>query len=244
MKVSRKKKIQGMNLSPIFWLEQPIDLEHKQYILLDYLQKVEKCYNLNDLSLLHETRFFSKTIECFITIRSLLEIRDFPAPTDEQRDYFKMIVSKPDDDINLMEAVKIAKWCLPKLQESVKKGSEIFKKIELSIRLYIIGNALNKNTGYLLVRYAGSPVFEAYKFIYDSSLKNATFTLHEYYNMPVKADFLDVKNQILKEENKSDDLFVAVESNISYDTRKSVFPVLNHVFSSKIYNRNVLGLPT
>jgi hypothetical protein len=205
---------------------------------------VERGFKSNELNLLHETRFYAKSIECFLTIRSLLELRDFPSPTDEQREYFKMIVSKPDNDPSLMEAVKIAKWSLAKLQESVKHGSEVFKKIEMSIRMYIIGKAISKNTGYLVVRYAGSPVFECYKFIFDPSFKNVTFSFHQYYDMHVKADFLDVKNQILIEENKADDLFIAVESNLSYDTRKTVFPILNHLFAAKIYNRNVLGLPT
>lgn len=244
MKVSRKKKIQGMNLSPIWWIEQPIDIEHKQYILLDYLQKVERSFKSNELHLLHETRYYAKNLECFLTIRSLLELRDFPAPSHEQREYFKTVSSRPDNDPVLIEAVNIAKWSLPKMQEAVKNGSEIFKKIESSLRMYIIGKAISKNTGYLIIRYAGSPVFEAYKFIFDASFKTVSFTLHKYYDMPTKADFLDVKTEILSEENKSDDLFVAVESNLSYDTRKSVFPVLNHLFSQKIYNRNVLGLPT
>src|ERR1035437_1339661 len=130
-------KNKKMMLSPIWYMSHPIDFEMKQYILLDYLQKVERGFRANNLAdFLHEARFHSKGIECFLTIRSLLELRDFPAPTDEQREYFKMITGKPDDDPKLMEAVKIGKWALTKLQDVVKTGSEIFKKIEGSIKMY------------------------------------------------------------------------------------------------------------
>jgi len=241
--MARKKTTNGMKLSPIWFLESPIDFEHKQYILMDYLQKVERGFKRNNLAdYLQETRYHSKNIECFLTIRSLLELRDVPSPTDEQREYFKKVASQPDNNPDLMEAIKIAKWSLKKLQESIKQGGEVFKKIESHIKLYYIGKTLDKSTGYLLLRYAGSPVFECYKFIYDSTFKDVTFSLHKYYDMPTKADFTDVKIKVLEEENKSDDLFVAVESDLSYDTKKSVFPVLNHLFASKIYNRNILGL--
>jgi hypothetical protein len=241
--VARKQKITGMNLSPIWFIEKPIDFEHKQYVLLAYLQKVEKGFKANNLAdFLYETRYHSKNIECFLTIRSLLELRDVPGPTDEQREYFKTVAAKPDDNPDLMEAIKISKWSIKKLQDTIKTGSEVFKKIESNLKMYCIGKPMDKNTGYLLLRYAGSPVFECYKFIYDPTFKDVTFTLHQYYDMPTKSDFIDVKLKVLEEEYKANDLFVAVESDISYDTRKSVFPVLNHLFASKIYNKNILGL--
>ena len=225
-------------------MEKPIDFEHKQYVLLDYLQRVEKGfkqYNLADF--LYEARYHSKNMECFITIRSLLELRDIPSPTEEQREYFKSVTNKPDNDPDLLETIKIAKWSIKKLQDVIKRGGEIFKKIESSLVCYTIGRPdADKNTGYLIVRYAGSPVFEVYKYIYDYTFKDVTFSLFKYYDMPTMADFMDVRDKVLLDENKSDDLFIAVESNLSFDTKKSVFPVLNHVFSTKIYNRNILGL--
>ena len=243
--MAKKKKITGMTLSPIWWLESPIDLEHKQYVLMDYIQKVEKGFKQNNLlDYLEEARYHSKNLECFLSIRSFLELRNIPSPTDEQRDYFKKIISVPDDNADLLEAIKIAKWSVKKLQNVVKTGAEIFKKIESNINMYYIGRfGFDKNTGYLLVRYAGSRVFECYKYIYDPAFKDVTFSLFNYYDMPdPKADFGDVKIKILAEENKADDLFVAVESPISYDTKKSIFPVLNHLFAVKIYNKNIFGL--
>lgn len=240
----RTKKISSNTLSPIWFVMQPIDYEHKQYVLLDYLQKVETGFLQNNLAdFLNDIRYHSKNIECFLTIRSLLELRDVNPPTDEEREYFKKVVSQPDDNVDLMEAIKIAKWSLKKFQDSLKQGAEIFKKIEGQIKSYFIGKTIDKNTGYLLVRYAKAPVFECYKFIYDYTFKDVTFTLLKYYDMPGKSDFVDVKAKVLEDENKSDDLFVAVESELSYDTRKSLFPVLNHLFAVKIYNKNILGLP-
>jgi len=240
----KKIKKTKMLLSPIFFVEQPIDYEHKQYVLMDYIQKVEKGFRQNNLAeFFNEARYHSKNLECFLTIRSLLELKDVPAPTEDQRAYFKSIASLPDDDERTVEVMKIAKWSIKKMQDLVKTGAEIFRKIESNLNMYYIGRTTSdKNTGYLLIRYAGSPVFECYKYIYDPTFKDVTFSLHKYYDMPTKADFGDVKIQVLLEENKSDDLFVAVESTLSYDTRKSVFPVLVQLFATKIYNKNILGL--
>lgn len=232
-----------MLLNPIWFILQPIDFEHKQYILLDYLQKVEKGFKLNNLAdYLFETRYHAKNIECFNTIRSLVELRDVPSPTDEQRAYFKSIATKPDSDPELVEALRISKWALKKLQETIKAGSKVFKRIESNLRMYPLGQPMDKNTGYLLLRYAGSDVCECYKFIYDTTFKEVSFTLFKYYEMPGKMDFLDVKQEVLIEEFKANDFFVAVESDLSFDTRKSVFPVLNQLFPAKIYNKNILGL--
>lgn len=246
-----------MNLSILWWIEPPHDLEHKQYLCLGYIQKVEKGLKLNNLQdFFYELKYHSKNIECFLTIRSMLELRGIPSPTDEQREYFNKILAVPDDNKDLKEIIKICKWSSKKLLELTTHSNEVFKKIESNINMYklihkkIAGvqikpsfiSEIHKNTGYLILRYSGSPVFECYKFIYDSVYKDTTFVLYKYYDMPMKADFLDVKMKVLEEDFKDDDMFIAVESELSYDTKKSLFPVLNQLFASKIYNRNILGL--
>jgi hypothetical protein len=232
-----------MLLSPTFFLDDPLDFEYKQYILLDYLQKVDKGFKaLNLADFLYEVRFHSRNIECFLTVKSLLELKNIPEPTQAQHEQFKKITSLPDDHIDLVEAIKTAKWSFKKLQTAVKAGSEAFKRIESNINLYYVGKPQDKNEGYLLVRYAGSPVFECYKFMYDPIFKDVTFTLYKYYDMPGKSDFGDVKNKVLKDENKADDMFIAVESILSYDTRKSLFPVLDYMFATTVYKKNVLGI--
>jgi hypothetical protein len=239
-----RKRNNGMNLSHTWFVEQPVDFEHKQYVLLDYIQKADAAfneYNLRDY--FYETRYHAKNLECFTAVRSLLEIRDVPNPTQDQRDYFKGITARPDDDPDLVEAMRIAKWAQKKLQGTVKRGTEVFKKIEQSLKMYFIGKIHDKNTGYLMVRYANADTFECYKFIYDFTFKDATFSFYTNYRMSNDADFTDVKLRVLEDENKSDDLFIAVESEISFNTKKSLFPVLNHLFATKIFNRNILGLP-
>lgn len=238
-----KLKNNKMLLSSIYFCSQPIDYEHKQYLLLAFVQKVKKGFAVNNLAdFLYETRYHLKNIECFLTIRSLLELRDVPGPTEKEKEYFKEITSKPDDDKDMVEILKIANWSLKILQDTINEGVDIFSKIESNIRMYFIGKTMSKNTGYLIVRYAGSPVFESYKFKYDPSMQEVSFELFKYYDMPIKSDFGHVKEEILKDEDLQDDLFVAVESDKSYDTKKSIFPVLNKMFPTKIYSKNVLGL--
>lgn len=226
-----------MILSPVWFLEKQIDLEYQQYVLLGFLQKIEKMFKENDITLLEEVKYHSKNIECYINTRALLTMKGFPEPTEKHRKLHKQITSLPDSDVQYQEAVKICKWSLKKLQEKVKEGGVIHKRVEGSLKMYFIGKETLRTSGYLMIRYMGSSVCEVHRMIYDERTKTVVIKHLKNYSMPGKKDFGDVKIQVLEDEKKMDDLFVAVEGQLSYNTKKTTIPVLKSLLITNVFDK-------
>jgi len=226
-----------MLLSPTFFLEEPCDLEHKQYVLLAFLQKIEKMYKENDITLLDEVRYHTKNVECFSNTRGMLEGRGFPELSNKDKKLHEAIRNLPDSHPDYKESLKICKWALKKLQEKSKEGGLIYKRVELSMKMYYIGRELNQNSGYLMLRYLGSTVAEVFKMNYNESRKEVTFKSVGNYSMPGKKDFGDVKVEVLDKEKKADDLFIAVEGQMSFNTKKTTLPVLKGLLITNVFEK-------
>ena len=112
-----------------WWMEDPIDYEYKQYILLDYLQKVERHFYDRDFSpyLLHTEKLyeemaisleFIEAFEASITNSTLVFTQSGLGWKEE----------KPPT-INEVEEMKdILKFSTPKLKEKVQLGKELWKE--------------------------------------------------------------------------------------------------------------------
>ena len=220
-------------LSNVFFLEQPIDLEHKQYILMAYFQKLEKMFKENDVTGLEEVRYHTKNVECFISTRGILEARGFPL-SKEQKKIHEASRNILDTDPEYNEATNICKWALKKLQEKSKEGGLIVKRVEGSLKMFFIGKEFTKSSGYLMIRYLGSHIAEVYKMTYDEKTRSVSFRHLENYSMPGKKDFGDVKIEILEKEQKVDDLFVAVEGQLAFNTKKTILPVLKTLLVTNV----------
>lgn len=230
-----------MQLSPTFFIEDPVDLEHKQYVLLGFLQKVEKMFKENDVTLLDEVKYHTKNVECFSNTRGMLEGRGFPELTDGQRKLHEGIRNLPDAHPDYKESLKICKWALKKLQEKSKEGGLIYKRVEGSLNMYFIGRELSQNTGHLMIRYLGSTIAEVYKMAYNPDKKEVTFKSVGNYQMPGKKDFGDVKVEVLAKEKKADDLFIAVEGQMSFNTKKTTLPVLKGLLITNVFEKRNTG---
>ncbi len=240
-----KKDKPKNKLSCSWFCTPPLDYEHKQYVLLDYVQKIKNGFKSKDLKNYYkELQYHYKNLECFLTVRNLLNTKDI-SPNKKERKLFDDICSLPDTDERLKTTIEVAKWAQEQLKEPIKDGAELIRLIESNLIMYYVGrNFPVKNNGYILIRYAGSDVFECFKFLYDSAFKDTSFEFLNYYELPITADFRDVKNKVLEQEGKIDDIFIAVESNISFDTKNSLLPVLSEIFPSKVFNSNIYGLPS
>lgn len=112
-----------------WWMDDPIDYEYKQYILLDYLQKIERYFYDREFSpyLLYTEKLYEEMaisleyIEAFeesITKSELVFTKSGLGWREE----------KPPT-INEVEEMKlILKFSVPKLKEKVKLGKELWKE--------------------------------------------------------------------------------------------------------------------
>jgi hypothetical protein len=114
------------NLLPITWfIESPIDFEHKQYVLLGYLQKVEISFLDKKLSphLLH----LEKLTDELLGFESSFQIikKNF----DKNRYvYFDNIKLEGEDNQTIIELIEIVKFSIPQIQPRLKMGYKILEK--------------------------------------------------------------------------------------------------------------------
>lgn len=115
-----------MNIIPIDWyIESPIDFEHKQYILFAYLQKVDFDFHKKTLSphLLHLERVHDELSNFEKSFSSIKE--DF----DKNRYIFFDNEKLSGEDNSLIYEIKsIVEFAIPQIEPRIKLGYQILKR--------------------------------------------------------------------------------------------------------------------
>lgn len=112
-------------LSLTWFMESPIDFEHKQYLLFAYLQKVEYSFLDKKLSphLLHLERLTDELVgfkSSFNTIK-----KDF----DKNRYiYFENVKLEGENNEIINEVVEIVEYSIVQIEPRIKMGYNILKK--------------------------------------------------------------------------------------------------------------------
>jgi hypothetical protein len=124
------------NLSPVRFLQSPIDAEQKHYILLAFLQEVNKEIKINNVYS-PVKRIFSliKELDYFIKSDSLDGFKKLPLTEDDKSIidfYSKNPISKEDRK----ELDSIAKSALKILYKYADMGINLWKDIESRIKMY------------------------------------------------------------------------------------------------------------
>jgi aminopeptidase-like protein len=116
-----------MNQLPLTWyMESPIDFEHKQYVLLAYLQKVDTSFLLKNLSphLLHMEKMIN-------------ELKNYEVSYEKMRDGFdknryiyfndnsKLI---GENNELIIEIEEIVKFSIPQVKTRIEFGYKVFEK--------------------------------------------------------------------------------------------------------------------
>ena len=116
-----------INQLPLTWyMESPIDFEHKQYVLLAYLQKVDTLFLLKNLSphLLHMEKMINELKNYEISYEKIK--KDF----DKNRYiYFEDNPKlKGENDELIVEIKEIVKFSIPQVKTRIEFGYKIFEK--------------------------------------------------------------------------------------------------------------------
>ena len=115
-------------LSLTWWMDSPIDYEYKQYILLDYLQKIERHFYNKDFSpyLLHTEKLYEEMdisqqfIEAFEESITLTHV-------SMKNNLLGWEKTKPISIKELDEIKKILSFSIPLLKEKVNLGKKLWK---------------------------------------------------------------------------------------------------------------------
>jgi hypothetical protein len=215
-------------LDTTWFLSQPVDYEHKQYLLLAFLQKIDKEFERDKIDpALFDIKRQLSNIECFLTTKSLVPAKGnkLSAKELERIKWFESLHDKSEEAI---EVNKIVKWSFKKLQEKYKEGAHIWKKVESAINMFYIGDVPDKiSAGYIFIRYGGSHVTEVYEFMFNFVKNKLEIDLMSYE----EKNYDDIRETIMEETKIEAPVFIGIESLQSFDTRASVLPVVKTIIS-------------
>lgn len=151
-----QKMEEKKTLPPNWFAEGLIDLEYKQYVLLDYLQSVRNRFT--------EMKLYPPLAELIDHLRALQAYRqqkqDFEAniprriigfnPQEGKVVYESNPLPEPD---KLAEIDEIVDFSLPHLEQHLAEGRNIYELVEHELKLEPIGILpMYKQEGYLLIR--------------------------------------------------------------------------------------------
>tara|TARA_B100001093_G_scaffold191886_1_gene184374 strand:- start:4119 stop:4499 length:381 start_codon:yes stop_codon:yes gene_type:complete len=116
-------------LSLTWWIESPIDYEYKQYVLLDYLQKIERHFYNKDFSpyLLHTEKLYEEmdiSLQFLETFEESITITKLKIKNEAIMGLEK---NKPISFKELEEVKDILKFSIPKIKEKLQLGKELWK---------------------------------------------------------------------------------------------------------------------
>jgi len=154
------------------WLtEKHIDFEYKKYILLAFLQQVDKDFELQKLY--PSLREIIKHYKQVVAIKEKKEelYNAFPAKaTDVDIENMKLVYEKIFHDSKLMRELEtIINFSIPHFENHLAEGKKIYDAIESQLNIFPVGVVpLRCNEGYLFIRDGKNADTQIYE--YDITL--------------------------------------------------------------------------
>ena len=154
------------------WLtEKHIDFEYKKYLLLAFLQQVEKDFEIQKLY-----PSLREIIKHYRQVKALKEKKEelynaFPAKaTDVDADNMQLIYEKIFQDNKLMKELEnIINFSIPHFETYLLEGKKIYDAIESQLHIFPVGVVpLHSKEGYLFIRDGKNGNTQVYE--YDITL--------------------------------------------------------------------------
>lgn len=222
-------------LDTTWFLSEPIDLEHKQYLLLDFLQKADTDFKRERIDpYLFDVKYHLSNIECFLTTKCLVPKKKKELSA-EDRDRLKWFDSLADGSAEKQEINAIVKWSFKKLQEKYKDGAKAWKKIESELKMFYIGDIPEKiYEGYVIIKYGAAEVAEVYRFKFNSSRSKLDVKLHGYEEVGNDPGYGTLRFKLVIDTDLEDPVFIGIETPKTFDTKASLLPIIKTIISGYV----------
>ena len=224
-----------------------IDFEYKKYILLAYLQEVEK--NFNDKKLYP---FLSDMMEHYNNMVRLKDSKTivekhFPkhlTKVDLQNfklEFEKMLV----EDKSLVEVESILDFAIPLMKEHLVEGKEIYQFVEDKLNIFPVGLIpLNTEMGYLFIIGSKSRKTLVYDYqitLFENSIERFRGIRTEFissFSRSITNTFENIKLELIKTHQKySNPGTYVVETSLSFPIQETLLPIAKRSFVRYLYNK-------
>lgn len=158
-----KNSIAMKDIKVTWFLNQPIDSEHKQYLLLDFLKSVNK--EIEKDNIYYPIKKIFTMIKDLRVMEVVLDGKEFSVETLGKREriiveeYLSLNLSD-EEKVELKEIVEVALGCLYRYAEL---GANLWKNVEKRITTFnFSGEAQSKDFGVLILRNMASDEVHTY----------------------------------------------------------------------------------
>ncbi|MFT6850239.1 MAG: hypothetical protein ACJATA_001050 [Sphingobacteriales bacterium] len=228
------------NLNENWLTEGLLDYEYKKYIILGYLQGVEKSFSQNMLY-----PHFRDVIDHYrrlISIKSNKESlqQNFPKELDEV--YWEKLLlkykSKVEED-DVMEVLdEIVRYSMVKFEKSIENGKEIYDFIEKKLTIFPIGVVpLNVDYGYIFLRTGNDKQTNVYEYqvsLFEHGEANYRGIRTELFESVSHSDFVNLaslkSSLIKKNKNLPNPAVYGIETPHVFPLKESLLPIAKRTF--------------
>ena len=218
------------------WLtEKHIDFEYKKYVLLAFLQQVEKDFELQKLY-----PSLREIIKHYNQVKAIKERKEelynsFPAKaTDVDTEKMQLVYEKIFHDNRLMhELESIINFSIPHLENHLAEGKKIYDAIESQLNIFPVGVVpLSSKEGYLFIRdgkNADTNVYEYDITFFEQSDAKYRGIHTEYvktWETDLSMTYQYIKLELLKEkQNIPNPATYAIESEWVVPLEETLLPI-------------------
>ena len=218
------------------WLtEKHIDFEYKKYVLLAFLQQVEKDFELQKLY-----PSLREIIKHYNQVKAIKERKEelynsFPAKaTDVDTEKMQLVYEKIFHDNRLMQELEsIINFSIPHLENHLAEGKKIYDAIESQLNIFPVGVVpLSSKEGYLFIRdgkNADTNVYEYDITFFEQSDAKYRGIHSEYvktWETDLSMTYQYIKLELLKEkQNIPNPATYAIESEWVVPLEETLLPI-------------------
>ncbi|HXC06651.1 MAG TPA: hypothetical protein VNZ86_17965 [Bacteroidia bacterium] len=231
-------------LSPDWITENHVDFEYKKYILLAWLQEVDKQF---DQVCLYPP--LSELVEHYRNAKALRESKQHLSDSFQHKlqgfdlEKLRLLYDKISSDDRLMEEIEnILDFSLPRFAQALEEGKKIYELVEKETQILPIGLVpLNSDYGYLFLKggkMANTEVYEYEVSIFEQP-DDRYRALHMSYVTSYTSSFIhtyvSIKTDLIRGNPRFPNPAVyAVETAMTIPFQETFLPVAKRLLMRKI----------
>jgi hypothetical protein len=214
---------------PDFFFKDPIDFEHKKWLLYSFIKEIEDDFNLYKLyPSIEQVKFNISNLEKWKYSKELYSLKKVKGIDFER---LTLLYDMEDESKEIKEIDKIVNFSILNLNDVFNKGKEIFRKIETSLIWNTIGLIPEyRSEGYLLIQIDKWINIFKYKIFLDfidiDFLTRKEISLYNTSN--------NIKLNLIKDYKELPNPMVFEIKTDDYPLEDSIIPIIKKVLKGKL----------